>query len=79
MTGREDCTQNPCTCSYLGEQECPFLTNDDTHCYGMEVDGEPVRLRLTKSVDQLSDKEKAMLTDIVRAAKRKVASDDVQR
>lgn len=23
--GREHCDQNPCTCSYLGEQPCPFF------------------------------------------------------
>lgn len=24
MIGRQDCTARPCTCSYLGEQPCPF-------------------------------------------------------
>jgi hypothetical protein len=24
MTRRESCPQQPCTCSYLGEQPCPY-------------------------------------------------------
>lgn len=32
---REDCPQQPCQCSYLGEQLCPFylsvIEKEDTH------------------------------------------------
>lgn len=28
MPSREDCPLNPCTCSFYGEQLCPFFTTE---------------------------------------------------
>lgn len=42
-------------------------------CRALEVDGETIRIRGEVPIDQLSDEERAMLADIVRAAKRKAA------